>query len=92
MGHLAENCDEKHVAGNLPARTSGGEFKLKGRLAIGKQLLDLRRVEYRGNRLVVNCESIGMNRSKNCYLRRSGPPSSPPDAYKRRSSDLELSL
>jgi hypothetical protein len=28
VGHLAENCDEKRVAGNLPARTSGGEFGL----------------------------------------------------------------
>ena len=29
MGHLAENCDEKRVAGNLPVSTSGGEFNLE---------------------------------------------------------------
>ena len=28
VGHLARNCDEKHVTENLPVRASGGEVNL----------------------------------------------------------------
>ena len=60
-GHLAENCDEKRVAGNLPVRASGGEFKLKDRLAIGKLLASNgQAVVFRsGQTIVKRCQTIG---------------------------------
>ena len=78
--HAAVNLPENPPAGNLPARTSGGELGPNNGLAIGKRLLGLRRV---------TC--LGDHPPSSRYAHEPDgalPPSVVPECFNRESSGL----